>query len=94
MKNIFWKFYQVTQNATIMAEHLHIYSSSKEEKYLEEKEFRPIAMQVLAPGALKPEEAIKYVCRFPRIESILFGSSSRNHIQQTKYLIDKYSLKL
>ncbi len=64
------------------------------EKYLEEKEFRPIAMQVLAPSALKPEEAIEYVCRFSRIESILFGASSRNHIQQTKDLIDKYSLKL
>ena len=61
------------------------------EKYLEEKEFRPIAMQVLAAGALKPEEAIEYVCRFPKIESILFGASSRGHIQQTKELIEKYS---
>jgi hypothetical protein len=59
------------------------------EKYLEEKEFRPIAMQVLAAGALKPEEAIEYVCRFPRIESILFGASSKAHIQQTKELIDR-----
>ena len=61
------------------------------EKYLEEKEFRPIAMQVLAAGALKPEEAIEYVCRFPKIESILFGASSKGHIQQTKELIEKYS---
>jgi hypothetical protein len=59
------------------------------EKYLEEKEFRPIAMQVLAAGALKPEEAIEYVCRFPKIESILFGASSKAHIQQTKELIDR-----
>jgi hypothetical protein len=59
------------------------------EKYLREKEFRPIAMQVLAAGALKPEEAIEYVCRFPRIESILFGASSKSHIQQTKELIDR-----
>jgi hypothetical protein len=66
-------------------------SNGDYEKYLEDKAFRPIAMQVLAAGALKPEEAIEYVCRFPKIESILFGASSRNHIQQTKELIDKYS---
>ena len=29
------------------------------EKYLNEKTFRPIAMQVLAAGALRPEEAIE-----------------------------------
>jgi hypothetical protein len=63
------------------------------EKYLEKKEFRPIAMQVLAAGALKPEEAIEYVCRFPKIESILFGASTKEHIQQTKELIDRYSRK-
>ncbi|MDR0834538.1 MAG: hypothetical protein LBN93_10230 [Candidatus Symbiothrix sp.] len=67
-------------------------SNAMYETYLEEKEFRPVAMQVLAAGALKPEEAIDYVCRFPRIESILFGASSRNHIQQTKELIDRYSV--
>lgn len=62
------------------------------EEYLNsDREFRPIAMQVLATGALKPEEAIEYVCRFAKIESILFGASSRGHIQQTKELIEKYS---
>lgn len=58
------------------------------EKYLNEKAFRPIAMQVLAAGALKPKEAIEYLGRFPRIESVLFGASSKNHIQETKELID------
>lgn len=62
------------------------------EEYLNsDREFRPIAMQVLAAGALKPEEAIEYVCRFAKIESILFGASSKGHIQQTKELIEKYS---
>lgn len=62
------------------------------EEYLNsDREFRPIAMQVLAAGALKPEEAIEYVCRFAKIESILFGASSKEHIQQTKELIEKYS---
>jgi len=58
------------------------------EKYLRsDKEFRPIAMQCLAAGALKPKEAMDYVCQFPKIESILFGASSRAHIQQTRDII-------
>ena len=61
------------------------------EKALNEKEFRPIAMQVLAAGALKPSEAIEYVCRFPNIRSILFGASSYDHIKQTKELIEHFS---
>lgn len=60
------------------------------EKYLKEKEFRPIAMQVLAAGALRPKEAIEYLGKFPRIESVLFGASSKSHIQETKDLIEKY----
>lgn len=60
------------------------------EKYLREKEFRPIAMQVLAAGALRPKEAVEYLGNFPRIESVLFGASSRGHIRETKELIEKY----
>jgi len=60
------------------------------EKYLREKEFRPIAMQVLAAGALRPKEAIEYLGNFPKIESVLFGASSRGHISETKELIEKY----
>ena len=60
------------------------------EQYLQsDREFRPMAMQVLAAGALKPDEAIEYVTRFPKIESVLFGASSRAHIQQTKDLIEQ-----
>lgn len=51
------------------------------------KEFRPIAMQCLAAGALKPVEAMEYVCRFPKIESVLFGASSKAHIQENRDLI-------
>ncbi len=58
------------------------------EKCLEEKTFRPIAMQVLAAGALRPAEAIEYLSRFPKIESVLFGASSKSHIQETKELIE------
>jgi hypothetical protein len=63
------------------------------EKYLKEKRFRPIAMQVLAAGALQPKEAIEYLSQFPKIESVLFGASSKGHIQETKDLIEKNSLQ-
>lgn len=59
------------------------------EKYLNEKQFRPIAMQVLAAGALRPKEAIEYLAKFPKIESVLFGASSKGHIQETKELIEE-----
>lgn len=59
------------------------------EKYLHEKQFRPIAMQVLAAGALRPKEAIEYLAKFPKIESVLFGASSKVHIQETKELIEQ-----
>jgi len=60
------------------------------EKYLTEKTFRPIAMQVLAAGALRPKEAIEYLSKFPKIESVLFGASSKSHIQETKEIIESY----
>lgn len=63
------------------------------ERYLQEREFRPIAMQVLAAGALRPKEAIEYLSNFPRIESVLFGASSRNHIEETKGLIEEYVVR-
>ena len=61
------------------------------EKTLTEKSFRPIAMSVLASGAVKPEEAIEYVCGLPGIKSIVFGASSKQHIIETKELIESYS---
>lgn len=60
------------------------------EKYLTEKKFRPIAMQVLAAGALRPKEAIEYLGQFPKIESVLFGASSKGNIVETKGLIETY----
>lgn len=58
------------------------------ERYLKEKTFRPVAMQVLAAGALRPQEAIEYLAQFPKIESVLFGASSKAHIEETKMLIE------
>lgn len=60
------------------------------EKYLRERKFRPIAMQVLAAGALSPKEAIEYLGKFPKIESVLFGASSKSHVRETQDLINQY----
>jgi hypothetical protein len=50
---------------------------------------RLIAMSVFASGALPAQPALEYVCGFPRIESIVFGASSRANIAQTRQLIEK-----
>ena len=50
-------------------------------------------MSVLASGAIPPREAIEYVCGQPRIESIVFGASSRANIRQTKALIDELTTR-
>lgn len=55
------------------------------------RHFRPIAMSVLASGAIPPREALEYVCKQPNIRSIVFGASSRGNIRQTKQLIDQLS---
>jgi hypothetical protein len=61
------------------------------EKTIATRKFRPIAMSVLASGALPPREAIEYVCGQKNIRSIVFGASSRRNILQTKKLIDECS---
>jgi len=61
------------------------------ERTIREKPFRPLAMSVLASGAIRPQDAIEYVCRQPQIQSIVFGASSRQHIIETKELIEHYS---
>jgi len=74
--------------------------SGGQEKYehiLNTRQFRAIAMQVLAGGAVSPREAIEYVCSLPNIESILFGASSKSNINETASLIrqfDQASLKI
>jgi hypothetical protein len=55
------------------------------------RRFRPIAMSVLASGAIPADEAIDYVCSQPKIESIVFGASSRQNIRHTKQLIDRHA---
>ena len=60
------------------------------EKTLREKQFRPIAMSVFASGAIAPEEAIKWVCELPKLEAIVFGASSKQNIESTYNLVNKY----
>ena len=59
------------------------------EKTIASRRFRPIAMSVFASGALRAREALEYVCGQRRIESIVFGASSRGNIRQTKQLIEE-----
>jgi hypothetical protein len=50
---------------------------------LEGREFRAIAMSVLASGALAPREAFEWVAEHPNIESVVFGASSERNIRNT-----------
>jgi hypothetical protein len=61
------------------------------EKVIATRRFRPIAMSVLASGAIPAKEALEYVCKQANIRSIVFGASSRGNIRQTKQLIDQLS---
>jgi hypothetical protein len=59
------------------------------ENVIATRKFRPIAMSVLASGALQPREAIEYIARQQKIVSIVFGASTRANIKQTTNLIDE-----
>jgi hypothetical protein len=61
------------------------------EKVLAEGKVRAIAMQVYAAGAIRPSEALDYVCRLKGVESILFGASTKAHIEQTYDLVNSIS---
>ena len=57
------------------------------EETLAKKKFRPMAMSILASGAIPISQAVQYVVD-AGVESIVFGASSRNHIVDTKETID------
>jgi hypothetical protein len=59
------------------------------EKTIATRRFRPIAMSVLASGAISPREAVEYISRQPQIQSIVFGASGAANIRETKRLIDE-----
>lgn len=61
------------------------------ERAIATRRFRPVAMSVMASGAIAPRPALEYVCRQPKIRSIVFGASSRSNIRQTRQLIEELS---
>ena len=61
------------------------------ERTLRSRTFRPIAMSVFASGAIPPVEAVDYVCKLKQVQSIVFGASTRQHIEQTRDLIARMS---
>lgn len=61
------------------------------ERTLREREFRAVAMSILASGGVRPREAVEYVCRQKAIQSIVFGASGKQHITETLNLIHDYS---
>jgi hypothetical protein len=61
------------------------------EKAIATRRFRPIAMSVMASGAIPPREALEYVCAQPQIRSIVFGASSRANIRETRQLVEQLS---
>ncbi len=63
------------------------------EKTLKEGRCRVIAMQVLGGGAIPASEALEYVSNLPNIESILFGASSRQNIENTVETINYHDQK-
>ena len=50
-------------------------------------------MSIFASGAISPREAVEYVCAQPKIESLLFGASSRANIENSVALIREYDEK-
>jgi hypothetical protein len=60
------------------------------EEAIRNRRFRPVAMSVLASGALGADEAISYVAELGKVESVVFGASSAENIRKTKAALDKY----
>lgn len=63
------------------------------EKTLSEGRCRIIAMQVLGGGAIPAGEALEYVSNLPNVESILFGASSKQNIENTVETIKYHDQK-
>lgn len=59
------------------------------EKALASYSFQPMAMSIMAAGAIKPKEALEYVGELPGIQSVLFGASSKANIVETKRIMEE-----
>ena len=59
------------------------------ENVIKKKDSYNIAMSFLASGALKPKEATDYISSLKGVKSVLFGASTKSHIQETKIILEK-----
>jgi hypothetical protein len=59
------------------------------ERAIRTRTFQPVAMSILAAGALRPADAAAYVGSLP-LKSVMFGASSAANIRDTKQLLEKY----
>ena len=59
---------------------------SSYERAIGTQHFRPMAMSILASGAISAREAVDYIAGLG-VHSVVFGASSRNHIQETLALL-------
>jgi hypothetical protein len=60
------------------------------EEVIKNRKFRPIAMSVLASGALSANDAISYIASLEKVESVVFGASSIDNIRKTKRALDEH----
>jgi len=49
--------------------------------------FQAVAMSIFASGGIRPQEAIEYIGGHKSIESVVFGASSKAHIEETMGMI-------
>lgn len=59
------------------------------EETIRRRPFRPVAMSIFASGAVDPREGVEYVLRQRKVRSIVFGASTRPHIEQTLAMIEQ-----
>ncbi len=57
------------------------------ERMLKDYPCQLIAMSVLAAGHVKSAAAVVYLNTLPRIDSVVFGASSRDHVEQMATLL-------
>ncbi len=68
---------------------------SKEEceRCLKECGIPVLAMSTLASGALKPKEAYEYLFSLPNVDSVVVGTSTKEHAEETFRIIDEHQTK-
>lgn len=64
-------------------------SQQKVEEVLKRKDSTNIAMSILASGAVPPREAVEYIGKQKGVQSVLFGASTPQHIEETSNMIRK-----